>query len=112
MDVVCGNRCISGAIECSSMPLLRVELFLIYFGEKSGSMSAVEVRDYVRYWVALWVLWVSLKSKQAPVVAGAFGGKIIEGRIHATDQYTCLSFHQQRLPALRRSAPKSASPAT
>ena len=31
-----------------------VELFGIYFGVKSGSISAVEVGDGARYWMPFW----------------------------------------------------------
>jgi hypothetical protein len=42
--------------------LLFVDLFGIYFGRESGSISAVEVGDGAKYWMAFNVLLELLKK--------------------------------------------------
>ena len=51
-----GNKCISRAQEWRWLALLCVEIFEIYFGGESGSISAVEVGDGARYWMAFLML--------------------------------------------------------
>ena len=44
------------------LALLWVEIFEADFGGESSSMSAVEVVDGARYWMAFWALWELLKN--------------------------------------------------
>ena len=50
--------------------MLWVDLFGIYFGGESDSISAVEVRDSARYWRAFWGAFGVIEEIKSP-----FGGR-------------------------------------
>ena len=49
----------------------------LFLGRDSGSRLAMEVGDGARHWRVFWALLELLKKLKAPVVAGAFGVRVL-----------------------------------
>ncbi len=62
--------------------LLWVEIFELYSGRKSSSSLAMEVGDGARYWMPFGAV-----KQKAPVVAGAWRGRINTVCRHCTAAY-------------------------